>query len=150
MPECHAPPNGTCVALDTSPDSIFEVRLHYCADMHVQAGSDHMITLNFSAAASQALSHAMSLWFRMRCCHLRTSSSNVKSCHAEVVCMLHRSLSTQVDNLMLHEVMNTAAEPRVHLIADVAERPMPERKLLKPGQVCKYASNMRDVADSDC
>jgi hypothetical protein len=35
QPECRPPPAGTCVPLDTSPDSIFEVRArdgsHYCS-----------------------------------------------------------------------------------------------------------------------
>jgi hypothetical protein len=59
-------------------------------------------------------------------------------------------MRVQVDNLMLHEVVNTAEEPRVHLIADVAEHEMPTRKLLKAGQVCQYGSNMREIADADC
>jgi hypothetical protein len=54
----------------------------------------------------------------------------------------------QVDNLSIHEVRNVAAESRVHLVADVAERSMPERVRLQPGQVCEYASTAEKAQES--
>jgi hypothetical protein len=57
-------------------------------------------------------------------------------------------LVVQVDNLVLHEVLNTAQGERVHLVADVAEHPVPERLRLQPGQVCEYASTLEQAQQS--
>eukprot|EP00892_Ulva_mutabilis_P005366 jgi/Ulvmu1/3200/UM015_0241.1 len=69
-PECQPPPTGTCIPLDTSLNSVFEV-----------------------------------------------------------------------NNLILHEVTNTATEDRIHLVMDVLEGEAPERLQLQPGQRCHYISS---------
>jgi hypothetical protein len=63
---------------------------------------------------------------------------------AAALAMRLRASWLQVDNLMLHEVTNSAEEARVHLVMDVAEQPVPERLRLQVGQSCLYTSNIRD------
>lgn len=48
-----------------------------------------------------------------------------------------------MDNLIIHEVLNPSDLPRVHLVIDVAEKAMPRRKVLKPGQTCRYTNSLR-------
>ena len=57
----------------------------------------------------------------------------------------------QVDNLAIHEVLNAHEESRVHLVVDVAEHPVPPRKLLQPGQVCAYSTTVNSPnMSADC
>lgn len=42
----------------------------------------------------------------------------------------------------MHEVLNPSDTPRVHLVIDIAEHATPPRKVLQPGQTCRYTSNM--------
>jgi hypothetical protein len=51
----------------------------------------------------------------------------------------------EVDNLYVHEVTNRLPKPRVHLVIDVAEKAVPERHVLKVGQVCRYAASLESA-----
>lgn len=55
----------------------------------------------------------------------------------------------QVDNLVIHQVSNTATRSRVHLVIDVAEHAAPERWPLQAGQICRYTKNMQSESFTD-
>jgi hypothetical protein len=59
-------------------------------------------------------------------------------------------LSMQINNLMMHEVVNTASEERVHLVVDVLEEAAPERVVLRPGQWCHYVSSASQANNPGC
>jgi hypothetical protein len=50
---------------------------------------------------------------------------------------VEEGLAFELNNRLEHAVRNGGAEPRVHLVVDVAEGPRARRRL-KPGQVCRY------------
>lgn len=56
----------------------------------------------------------------------------------------------QINNLVIHEVLNTASEDRVHMVVDVLEEPAPERVVLQPGQRCHYVSNKQQPNNPGC
>ena len=58
--------------------------------------------------------------------------------------------TVQINNLMNHEVLNTANEDRVHMVVDVLEKPAPERRVLQPGQRCHYVVNADQPNNPGC
>lgn len=56
----------------------------------------------------------------------------------------------QVNNLILHEVTNTAEDDRIHLVIDVLETEAPERVVLQPGQRCHYISSLSQGNSAGC
>jgi hypothetical protein len=81
--------------------------------------------------------------------HLVVASSpavTFEVCERGACLPLHveEGLAFELNNRLEHSVRNGGAEPRVHLVVDVAEGPRARRRL-KPGQVCLYVGG-----DIDC
>jgi hypothetical protein len=58
--------------------------------------------------------------------------------------------AVQINNLMIHEVLNTASEDRVHMVVDVLEGPAPNRRVLQPGQQCHYVASDEQPNNPGC
>lgn len=56
----------------------------------------------------------------------------------------------QINNLVIHEVLNTHTDDRVHMVVDVLDEPAPERKVLQPGQRCHYVSSAQQPNNPGC
>jgi hypothetical protein len=56
----------------------------------------------------------------------------------------------QIDNLIIHTVINTAQEDRVHLVVDVAEHPTPPAMTLRKGQTCPYVPTAEQAIANGC
>lgn len=119
LPECMPPPHGSCIPLDTSLNSVFEVRSDVSKTV---LRCDNCALLNFVELIILVL-------------QVRASPTDS---------------DMQVNNLILHEVTNTADEDRVHLVIDVLEHKAPERVVLQPGQRCHYISTMSSGNTPGC